>query len=95
MQLPKPEMPPLPGEEPAEGRVEMELPGADRDDPSIERPYTPDPRGDRPTDPEQPDDPNADLPERLGRRITEGPNSGIASGKPDLVPDVEVPEATM
>jgi hypothetical protein len=95
MQLPKPEMPAIPGEEPAEGRTEMELPGADRDDPSIERPYTPNPRGDRPTDPEPPDDPNADLPERLGRRITEGSNSGIASGEPDLVPDVEVPDATM
>lgn len=41
------------------------------------------------------DDPDGDLPQRLGRRIAEGANSGMASGEPDLVPDVEVPEETM
>ena len=91
MQLPKPEMPAIPGDEPAEGRPEMELPGADRDDPSVERPYTPDPRDDRPNDPEPPDDPNADLPERLGRRITEGPNSGIARNPANTVPATAPP----
>jgi hypothetical protein len=38
-----------------------------------------------------PDTPDADLPQRLGRRIENGPNAG----EPDLVPDVEVPEETM
>jgi hypothetical protein len=36
-----------------------------------------------------------DLPEQLGRRISEGPGGGIAGGEPDVFPDVEPPEATM
>ena len=35
-----------------------------------------------------------DLPERLGERISGG-DKGVATGEPDLKPDVEVPEATM
>jgi hypothetical protein len=66
-----------PGREPAEGRPDMNIPGADRDDR------------------EPPDGPNSDLPERLGERVENKPGSGIASGEPDLVPDVEVPEETM
>jgi|GEM_PF-3007898 len=65
-----------PGREPAEGRPDLELPGADRDR-------------------ERPDTPDADLPQRLGERIENGPGPGIAAGEPDLVPDVEVPEETM
>jgi hypothetical protein len=64
------------GREPAEGRPDLELPGADRGR-------------------ELPDTPDADLPQRLGERIQDGPGPGIASGEPDLVPDVEVPEETM
>jgi hypothetical protein len=36
-----------------------------------------------------------DLPERLGQRIENGSSSGLASGEPDVLPDVEVPEETM
>lgn len=36
-----------------------------------------------------------DLPERLGERIEDGPAGGVASGEPDLLPNVEVPEETM
>lgn len=39
-------------------------------------------------------DPQDDLPERLGERIKREPD-GIAAGEPDLLPDVEVPEAQM
>jgi len=81
MQERNPDMPTSPGREPAEGPPDMELPGADRDDPTVDR--------------EPPDDPSANLPERLGERIQNGPGTGIAAGEPDLVPDVEVPEETM
>ena len=96
MQERNPDMPTSPGREPAEGRPDMELPGADRDDSGVDRqpPSVPNPGG-RPVDREPPDDPNADLPERLGERIQNGPGTGIAPGEPDLVPDVEVPEETM
>ena len=96
MQERNPDMPTLPGQEPAEGRPDMELPGADQDEPGVDRqpPPVPDPAG-RPVDREPPDGPNADLPERLGERIQSGPGAGIAAGEPDLVPDVEVPEETM
>ena len=64
-----------PGGEPAEGRPDLGIPGADRDD--------------------VPSGPQDDLPERLGERIENGSSSGIAPGEPDVLPDVEVPEATM
>ncbi len=79
-----------PGTEPAEGRPDMNLPGADRADPE--------PRhdDDRPgPDRRPPDVPDSDMPERLGQRISDGPGSGIVAGEPDLVPDVEVPSETM
>lgn len=63
------------GQNPAEGRPDLGLPGADRDDIPAGR-----------------DD---DLPERLGQRIENGSSSGLATGEPDVLPDVEVPEETM
>jgi hypothetical protein len=69
------EAPPM---EPAEGRPDMDLPGADRPDPP----------------PEPHPDKNDKAPERLARRI-EKPSGGIAAGEPDLLPDVEVPDAPM
>jgi hypothetical protein len=68
--------PSMPGSsEPAEGRPDLGLPGADQQD--------------------IPSDRNEDLPEKLGQRIENGSSSGIATGEPDVLPDVEVPEATM
>jgi hypothetical protein len=64
-----------PGAEPAEGRPDQGLPGADRPQPAPDR-----------------DD---DLPQRLGERIEHGQKDGVASGEPDLLPNVEVPESTM
>lgn len=61
--------------QPAEGRPDLGIPGADRPD---ELPGRED-----------------DLPERLGERISGGGGQGIASGEPDLKPDVEVPDETM
>ena len=68
-----------PDPEPAEGRPDLELPGADHPEPRPDLPETPD----------------ADLPERLGERVENGPGDGVASGGPDLLPDVDVPEASM
>jgi hypothetical protein len=79
MRQPTTKTPANSGDDPAEGRPDTEPPGADR----------PEPR------PEQPDVPDADVPERLGERIQNGPGTGIAAGEPDLIPDVEVPEETM
>lgn len=63
------------GGDPAEGRPDLGIPGADRQ---------PVPAG-----------PQDDLPERLGERIENGSSSGLATGEPDVLPDVEVPEETM
>lgn len=41
-----------------------------------------------------PADPNADLPERLARRIGD-PGAGVVTGEPDLLPDVEPPDNPM
>jgi hypothetical protein len=64
-----------PGDDPAEGRPDMNLPGAEHPNPAPDR--------------------NDDLPERLGERIENGPGDGIASGEPDLLPNVDVPEGAM
>ena len=64
------------GREPAEGRPDLGIPGADRQDvPTTDR--------------------HDDLPEKLGERIENGSSSGLATGEPDVLPDVEVPEETM
>ena len=60
--------------DPAEGRPDLGIPGADR--------------------PDAPPAPENELPEKLSERIYGG-NEGIATGEPDLKPDVEVPDATM
>ncbi len=61
--------------DPAEGRPDLGIPGADR--------------------PEELPGREDDLPERLSERIYGGGGQGIASGEPDLKPDVEVPDETM
>ena len=97
MREPTGDNPGMPGRDPAEGGPAMDLPGANRADP-IDEPTPGDPPnpGDLPRpNPEPPDSPGNDLPERLGERIANGPGSGIGGGEPDLVPEVEVPEETM
>ncbi|HUG30246.1 MAG TPA: hypothetical protein VMQ65_07040 [Candidatus Limnocylindria bacterium] len=42
-------------------------------------------------DTELPADRNDDLPQRPGERIDSDPDRGIATGQPDLLPDVEPP----
>ena len=61
--------------DPAEGRPDLGIPGADRHD-------------------AQPG-PEDKLPERLSERIYGGGGQGIATGEPDLKPDVEIPDETM
>jgi hypothetical protein len=41
------------------------------------------------------DGPTGDLPQRLGERIENGSSSAIATGEPDILPDVELPDTTM
>jgi hypothetical protein len=79
----------------------MRTPETDRTD-GPSQPLTPDPAegrdamdlpgADRPAQPAPETD---ELPEQLGRRISEGPGSGIAAGEPDVLPDVEPPSETM
>ena len=64
-----------PGRDPAEGRPDLGIPGADR--------------------PDAPPAPEDELPERLSERIYDRQGGGIATGEPDLKPDVEVPESQM
>lgn len=60
--------------DPAEGRPDLGIPGADRQDGLPGR--------------------EDDLPEKLGERIYDG-GQGVATGEPDIKPDVEIPEETM
>ena len=69
---------PTPGD-PAEGRPDLGIPGADRPD-------------DRPVVPPGHED---DLPERLSERIYGGGGQGVAAVEPDIKPDVEIPDETM
>lgn len=64
-----------PPNDPAEGRPDINLPGADRPTPAPDR--------------------EDGLPQRLGERIERGPADGIATGEPDLLPNVDIPEAQM
>lgn len=59
--------------------------------PAEGRPHVDLPGADRPEPRPEPDD---DLPVRLGERIARDP-VGVAIGEPDLLPDVDVPEAEM
>ena len=61
--------------DPAEGRPDLGIPGADRPD----------------AQPGHEDE----LPERLSERIYGGGGQGIATGEPDIKPDVEIPDETM
>lgn len=61
--------------DPAEGRPDLGIPGADT--------------------PDGPPSREDDLPERLGDRIYGGADEGLASGEPDLKPDVQVPDEQM
>ena len=70
---------------------EQDLPDAPSEDPAEGAPKMEFPGADT----ELPADRNEDLPQRLGERIESGPDRGIASGEPDLLPDVEPPELQM
>ena len=61
--------------DPAEGRPDLGIHGADRPDAQPGR--------------------EDELPERLSERIYGGGGQGIATGEPDLKPDVEIPDETM
>jgi hypothetical protein len=74
----------------------MHLPGADRAPIGERTPGdAPGPGETPPQDRQPPDSPDGDLPQRLGERVENGPGTGIATGEPDLLPNVDVPEETM
>lgn len=73
------ELPPTPDGNPAEGRPDLKLPGADHPD-QADLPYPDKTPG---VDRRPPDGPDSDVP------------GSINPGEPDLVPDVEVPDETM
>ena len=95
MQEPTADYPNQPGQDPAEGRPEMELPGADQEDTISDRRPGDAPDPDPGPGREPPDLPGSNLPERLGERVENGPGTGIATGEPDLMPNVDGPEETM
>jgi hypothetical protein len=61
--------------DPAEGRPDLGIPGADQPDAHPGR--------------------EDQLPERLSERIYGGGEQGLATGEPDLKPDVEIPDESM
>ncbi len=70
----------------------------DRDQPTppVEDPVEGGPRMEFPgADTELPGDRSEDLPQRLGERTESDPDRGIATGEPDLLPDVEPPDNPM
>ena len=91
MQQPPTDVPRTPDREPAEGRPDINLPGADRPDVGDDTGRDNQPQPDR-TPPGAPD---TEEPQRLGEAIELGPGEGIARGEPDLVADVEPPDESM
>jgi hypothetical protein len=91
MQQPPRDVPSASDQEPAEGRPDLDLPGADR--PDVDNDTGTDPRPDPNQTP--PDGPAMERPQRLGEAIELGPGEGIARGEPDLVADVEPPNESM
>jgi hypothetical protein len=61
--------------DPAEGRSDLGIPGADR--PDVQRGR------------------EDELPEKLSERIYGGAGEGVATGEPDIKPDVEIPDESM
>ena len=72
-------------------RLSSDRPHAPAREPAEDRPDLDLPGADRPA----PTDPDSELPERLGERMENGPAGGIATGEPDVLPDVEVPDESM
>lgn len=82
-------------EAPSEPTTDIEDAPEDRTPPNEPAEGSPDmnlPGADYPT-PES--DREGGLPQRLGERIEHGPAEGIVAGEPDLLPNVDVPEAQM
>jgi len=77
---------------PADVQLEPDAESARGGDPAEGRPDLGNPGADRPDALPGRED---DLPERLGKRIYGGGDQGIASGEPDLRPDVEIPDESM
>lgn len=84
------------GLDPAEGRTDLGLPGADRAStpgPSGIPGNAPDVRGPDAGDPEAPPSPEAERRDELAERVGTGGPSPAGRDRPDVLPDVEPPEA--
>lgn len=75
-------------EDPAEGRTDLDLPGAERGRPADVPPTNraPRPRGDAP------DSPEAERRDELADRVGVGGPSPAGRDRPDVLPDVEPPD---
>jgi hypothetical protein len=84
------------GTQPAEGRDDLDIPGADVSGPPSEHPDAPMP-GIQPTRDiaDEPDSRERDRRDQLGERVRVGMPGPAASTEPDVLPDVEVPEEQM
>lgn len=84
------------GVQPAEGRDDLDIPGADVSGPPSEHPDAPVP-GIQPTRDlgDQPDSPEARRRNELADRVGVGMPGTSASNEPDLLPGVEVPDGQM
>lgn len=72
------------GQDPAEGRADLDLPGADREPPTDTGPG-----GDTPG---VSGTPEADRRDELADRVGSGSASPAGRDRPDVLPDVEVPD---
>jgi hypothetical protein len=83
------------GTQPAEGRDDLDIPGADVSGPPSEHPDAPVP-GIQPTRDiaDQPDSPERQRRDELADRVGVG-MPGPASNEPDVLPDVDVPDGQM
>jgi len=84
------------GTQPAEGRDELDIPGADVSGPPSEHPDAPVP-GIQPTRDlgDQPDSREGQRRDELAERVGVGMPGPAASNGPDVLPDVDVPDGQM
>jgi hypothetical protein len=90
-----PTPPPQSGTQPAEGRDDLELPGADVSGPPSEHPDAPLPGPQPLRDIADQPDPERDRRDDLGDQVKVGMPSPEGRDEPDVLPDVEVPDGQM
>jgi hypothetical protein len=92
----QPQDPASGGLQPAEGRDDLDIPGADVSGPPSEHPDAPVP-GIQPTRDlgDQPDSPERQRRDELADHVGVGMPGTPASSEPDVLPDIDVPDGQM